>query len=65
MLNEEPPSPDRDTNNTELYIPRSSDLCCLIVGCKPLLAGIDCFRSLVILGNNRRGSLLDTNEASK
>lgn len=63
--NEKPPSPDGHTDNTELHIPSSSNLRCLVFGCRTSLAGIGCFRSLAGSGIFRRDSLLEVNKACK
>ena len=61
---DEPPS-KINKNSSELCVSRSGDLDSIIFGCPPLLAGSNNFRSLVMLGNNRRVGLLETNRADK
>mgnify|MGYP001571896090 CR=1 FL=1 len=64
LPNEEPPSKG-DKDSFKLCISSSWDIHSVIFGCQPLLAGCNCFRSLVALGRDRRGSVLAANKEDK
>ena len=55
---EKPPS---NKDSIKLCIPSSRDLYSVIFGCRPLLAGVNCFRSLAWACYDRRVSILETN----
>ena len=59
LPDEEPPSAGEDSS--KLCISSSWDLHSVIFGCQPLLAGVNCFRSLAWFGYDRRGRILGFN----
>ena len=58
LPDEEPPS---SKDSIKLCIPSSGDIRSVIFGCRPLLAGANCFRSLALFSQYRRNRILETN----
>ena len=63
-LPDEPPSKVHK-DSIKLCISRSRDLYSVIFGCQPLLAGVNCFRSLAWVSDSGRVGILASHRENK